>query len=385
MSDLSLYLSPVAAYSLTENSLGQQVHIHNDKGFPDLDKPGVALVYVPEYRRSLLNFNAKNNETFRQQFYSMYSGDAWSEFKLYDLGTINPGERIEDTYFAVARVIEECAKKNIIVALVGGSQDLTLACYQGYEKLEQMINICSIDAKLDVGSPEEEIDASKFVSQLLLQRPCYLFNYAVVGVQRPLVPRKEVDLFGNLYFDICRLGAFNDDFKRAEPHLRNSDLIVVDFDSIKSGDTDSNVYKQPNGFRADQICKIMHYSGLSDKLSSIAITNLNPDQNENASMLCAQMLWYFIDGYAQRVGDFPVGSKSNYKKFYVSIDDLGDELVFYKSNKSNRWWLEVQYPSGKENLYMRHQLVPCNADDYEQALQNAIPDLWWQTLQKLTT
>ena len=234
MSDLSIYLSPVVDYTLTENSLGENIDIHNETGFPSLDKAGVALVYVPEFRRATFDVTKKFNEDFRQQLYDLNGGDSWSEFKVYDLGTINPGERIEDTYFAVARVIEECAKKNIVVALIGGSQDLTLACYQGYEKLEQMINICSIDAKLDVGSPEMEVNSSAFVSQLLLQRPCYLFNYAVVGMQRPLVPRKELELFGNLYFDICRLGAFNDDFKRAEPHLRNSDLIVIDFESIKA-------------------------------------------------------------------------------------------------------------------------------------------------------
>jgi hypothetical protein len=145
------------------------------------------------------------------------------------------------------------------------------------------------------------------------------------------------------------------------------------------------VYKEVNGFRADQICKIMHYSGMSDKLSAIAVLNLDPAQNDNASSLLAQMIWYFIDGYSQRVGDFPIGSKSAYKKFYVHLEDFEDDLIFYKSNRSDRWWLEVKYPAGKEKAYERHHLVPCNSADYENALKNEIPDLWWQTLQKLST
>jgi hypothetical protein len=28
-------------------------------------------------------------------------------------------------------------------------------------------------------------------------------------------------------------------------------------------------------------------------------------------------------------------------------------------------------------------MVPCDKDDYEKAMKNEIPDLWWKTYQKL--
>ncbi len=383
MSDISIYLNPVSEIEFKENTLGSLIEKHDEFGFPEFRKPGIALVYVPEYRNSNKEISG-SNELFRRKFYNLEEGDAW-DFAIYDLGTVLPGERIDDSYFALSKIVEECVKKEVIPLIIGGSQDLIMAIYKGFEKLEQMINICSIDSKLDVGDPETELSSEAYVSHLLLQRPCYLFNYSVVGVQRPYANRREMELFNQLYFDVCRLGAFNDNFKIAEPHLRNSDLIHIDMEAIKGVESDPSVYGVPNGFKADQICKIMHYAGLSDKLSSIAILNVNPDQNGNASALIAEMIWYFMDGYSQRVGDFPVGSKSAYKKFYVHLDDFEDDLVFYRSNKSDRWWMEVKYPSGKEKLYNRHQLVPCNSEDYENALKNNIPDLWWQTLQKLTT
>ncbi len=383
MSDLSIYLSPVELIKSSPGKIGEHIQLHDEHGFPEFRKPGVAIIYVPEYRNSN-SLDPGVNDTFRNHFYSLNIGEGW-DFELYDLGTILPGERIEDTYFALSKVIETCVKRDVIPFIVGGSQDLVVACYKGYEHLEQMINICAIDKQLDVGDPEEQFHSEGFVSHLLLQRPCYLFNYAVVGIQRPYVTSREMDLFGNLYFDVCRLGSFNDDFKRAEPHLRNSDLITVDFTSVKSSDSDVNAYDSPNGFRADQICKVMHYAGISDKLTSVGVFNLNSNQSDNASRLVAEMVWYFVDGYNQRVGDFPVGSKTNYKKFYVHLEDFEDDLVFYKSNRSERWWLEVKYPSGKDKLYSRHQLVPCNSEDYDAALKNNIPDLWWRTLQKLST
>ena len=35
------------------------------------------------------------------------------------------------------------------------------------------------------------------------------------------------------------------------------------------------------------------------------------------------------------------------------------------------------------NKYERHQLVPCDYDDYKKAMNNEIPNLWWKTYQKL--
>ena len=81
---------------------------------------------------------------------------------------------------------------------------------------------------------------------------------------------------------------------------------------------------------------------------------------------------------------FPIGSKKNYVKFHVHMDDFKDDLVFYKSDKSGRWWLEVKYPAGESGKYERHQLIPCNKEDYEGAMENNIPNLWWRTLQKLS-
>ena len=124
-------------------------------------------------------------------------------------------------------------------------------------------------------------------------------------------------------------------------------MLSVDFKSIKNGDSDSLRYKNTNGFKSDQICQIMKYAGMSDKMSCVNILDVDPKQSRSASNLLAQMIWYFADGMAQRVGDFPIGNKLNYKKFHVGLEDFEEDLVFYKSDKSARWWLEVSYPTGE--------------------------------------
>jgi arginase family enzyme len=381
MKDISIYFQPLEALS-GEGEITSSLVAHDEVGFPEINEKGIAIIYVPEYRRSAQKIDGSNIE-FRKELAEFHIGDNWS-FKLYDLGMIKPGNSVEDTYFALGQVVEELMKNDVIPFIIGGSQDLLMACYKGFEGLERMMNICAIDSALDVGEPNEELSSNGFVSHLLMQRPCYLFNYATIGVQRLLVRQKEMDLFEKLYFDICRLGTFNDAPRLAEPFLRNSDLLSIDFKSVRNSDSDPSVYDNVNGFRADQLCQVMKYAGLSDKMSCVFLSEVNPQQSKAASNLIAQLIWYFADGVANRVGDFPIGSKVSYKKFYVSMDDFEDDLVFYKSDKSERWWLEVKYPAGQESKYNRHHLVPCDQDDYQAALKNEIPNLWWKTLQKLS-
>ncbi len=383
MKDISIYFQPVDFNEIVPGTIGADVLIHDDKGFPELSTNGVAIFYVPEFRNSNIPENHQYRDIFRYQFYNLFPGDNW-DFSIYDLGIIIPGETVNDTYFALSQVISELIKNNIVPYIVGGGHDLTMACYRGFESLEQMINICTIDYRLDLGEPNDEISSSGFISHLLMQRPCYLFNYSSVGIQRPFISKKEQELFNKLFFDICRLGQINDDYKVVEPFLRNSDLLTIDFNSIQNVHSDSSLYNNSNGLNSQQICQISKYAGLSDKMSCVGVFDINPNQSENASSLLAQMIWYFIDGMSQRVGDFPIGSRKNYKKFHVDLEDFDDDLIFYKSDKSNRWWLEVKYQSEEKSKYDRHCLVPCSQDDYNNALKNHIPDLWWKTLQKLT-
>jgi len=383
MKDISIYFQSVDSIAVTDGALSASVQIHDENGFPDLSKKGVAIFYVPEFRNSKQNANLSQNDFFRSELYQLFPGDNWS-FSIYDLGTIVPGETVSDTYFAVSQVIAELVKNDIVPYIIGGSHDLTMACYKGFESLEQMINICAVDYRLDIGEPSVEIASDGFVSHLLMQRPCYLFNYSCIGVQRPFVAKKELDLFSKLYFDVCRLGELNSDHKVAEPFLRNSDILTVDFNSIKNSESDALVYINPNGLYAEQICQISKYAGLSDKMSCVGVFDVDPNQSITSNRLLAQMIWYFIDGVSQRVGDFPIGSRKGYTKFHVHLEDFDDDLVFYKSDKSNRWWLEVKYQAEEHSKYDRHCLVPCAQDDYDNSLKNVIPDLWWKTLQKLS-
>jgi hypothetical protein len=95
------------------------------------------------------------------------------------------------------------------------------------------------------------------------------------------------------------------------------------------------------------------------------------------------MIWYLLDGYFARKGDYPVADKSDYTKYRVMLKNNKYELLFYKSNKSDRWWMDVPYPPDKTLKFERHHFVPCTYNDYLTACNDEMPDRWWNTYQKL--
>jgi hypothetical protein len=162
-------------------------------------------------------------------------------------------------------------------------------------------------------------------------------------------------------------------------------MISVDVSAIRFSDAPGNGNATPNGFYGEEVCQIVRYGGLSDKLTSIGFYELNPrlDKNGQTSHLVAQMIWYLIDGYYNRFHDFPFREENHYTTFRVPITDHKEELVFYKSRKSDRWWMEIPLQSEKKIKYHPHYLVPCSYRDYQAACNNDIPDRWWMVYQKL--
>ena len=381
--DFSIYLHPCNEnkQEFSDNLIENKIIEYQEGRFPNIKKNSIALISIPENRGEDDYINDKPYN-FQKELYKLYWKKNW-DFDLYNLGHIIPGKTKNDSFIALAEVMSGLLKKGCLPFIIGGSQDLTLAMYNAYEKLEQTINTCTIDYSLDIGDINSEANSNGFLSHLLMKRPCYLFNHSNIGLQAPYVDSKELSLFEKLYFDSCSLGDFNADFRKAEPHLRNADLISFDFKSIRKSET-NYINSNVNGFYADQACQISHYSGISDKLTSIGVFNYNSEfETIEANKIIAEIIWYFLNGFSSRKNDYPIGTKKNYTQFSVNLEKINECIVFYKSDKSTRWWMEVPFPPIKGSKYDRHYLVPCDKDDYNKAMKNEIPNLWWKTYQKL--
>jgi len=389
--DISIYFEPVKlkGYHHSGHSrrkmMGDVVTAFTQPNdFPSLDDADLAIIGVGEERNAVFNKGCGlAPEAIRKELYKLLQGNF--TLKLVDLGNIMVGHTISDTYFALTTVIAELLDRNIVPIILGGSQDLTFAQYKAYEKLGRIINIAGVDSQFDLGTSDEILTSRSYMSHIILQQPNYLFNYTNLGFQTYFVDQQAITLMKNLYFDTYRLGMVRANMEEVEPMVRNADMISVDIGSIRASDAPGNAHASPNGFYGEEICQIMRYAGLSDKLTSLGIYEINPrlDRQSQTAQLSAQMIWYFIDGYYSRKGDFPPDKKNDLVKYTVTMKDFKDEVIFYQSRKSERWWMEVPIRSKHRERYERHHLVPCSYPDYEIACQNALPDRWWQTYQKL--
>jgi len=385
------YFSPVnvsnfsAAKNYTDASYGKVIETFtNEDSFPSLENVQLAIVGVQEDRGAVDNEGcALAPDYIREALYKLYQGNYSA--KIVDLGNIKKGNTIDDTYFAVADVLGQLLRKNIVPIVIGGSQDLTYCQYLAYQKMEQTINIVSIDSAFDIGDGEKQLNSQSYLSKIILHKPNILFNYSNAGYQTYFVQQNEIDLMDKLYFDAHRLGHLRKNIEDIEPIVRNADVVTFDISCVRNSDAPGNSNASPNGFYGEEACQITRYAGMSDKLSCIGFYEVNPafDVNKQTSHLVAQMIWYFIDGFYSRKKDYPIADKTEYTKYRVSLKDHEHEIVFYKSNKSDRWWMDVPYPVNHKIKFERHHMVPCSYSDYETACRDEMPDKWWQTYQKL--
>lgn len=365
--------------------LGQQMSIYvNENNFPDLEGIDLVILGVEEERAAVDNGGcADAPDAIREYLYRLFPHH--DRLHIADLGNIKPGFEVPDTYFALSTVVEYLVSKKIVPIILGGSQDLTYANYMAYEHLGRIINIASVDPSFDFGESAQEMSSQAYLSSIVLHQPNFLFNYTNIGYQSYLVDQESVSLMRNLFFDAHRLGVVNQDIEEVEPMVRNADMVSIDLSAIRFSDAPGNGNASPNGLYGEELCAITRYAGMSDKLSSIGFYEMNPslDQRGQTAHLVAQAIWYFIEGYYNRVHEFPFQSEEACVRYIVNTEEGLDDIVFLKSRKSDRWWMEVNCSETAKEKYSRHFLVPCSYRDYEIACNNDIPDRWWQAYQKL--
>ena len=380
------FLSPVENVVLAHNQLlpkqsfGKNISIHSEKeGIPDLDEVKIAIVGVDETRNASIKSKEKLNiSDIRVELYKLFLGN-WNT-KIVDLGDIKPGETVNDTYFALTKLVEMLVSKNIIPIIIGGSQDLCYSIYRGFDKLSQMVNMVSVDSRFDFGIANELISSQSYMSKIIVDKPNNLFNFSNIGYQTYYNAQEEIDLMEKLFFDAYRLGEVINDVTIVEPVMRDADIVSIDMASVKGSELGNVPYASPNGFDGREICAIARYAGISDRVSVFGMFECH--NTFQFSQLIAQIMWYFIEGINFRKKDYPFTKDEDYDKYIVPID--GEELYFYKSNISGRWWMEMPQIKKINNKLKRHALLPCVHQDYVDACNNLIPERWWKALKKIT-
>lgn len=379
------YLDPVSIEKPPEylingsNIFGKNIDIHTpDNQNWNINQYNLILLGVPEDRNSFNKGASLAPDKIRAQLYQLNKHD--KNIKILDLGNLKQGNTFTDTYFALKEVIETLLMNNVVVLLIGGTQELTLAAFQAYEAIKPSINLATIDRTIDLIKESVKTTAESYLTEILLKKR-RLFKYCNIGHQVYLTDKRNLDLINKLYHDAFRLGEVRANISIVEPYVRDTDMISFDISAVRQSDAPAFYNPSPSGFTSEEACQLARYCGISDMVSLFGLFEVNPkfDNRLQTSNLAAQVLWYFIDGLTNRNIEIPSGENSNFKTFIVGNTDVFQEITFYKSLISERWWMEVPNPKDTKPV-----IISCSYSDYLTACEQEVPNLWWKSFQKLS-
>lgn len=370
----------VLAFSelLPPQALGKNIFKHTEKkGLPVFANATIAIFGVLESRNAFEKKPEKLNvDEIRIQLYRLMTGN-WNS-TILDIGDVEEGDTVEDTYFVVKEIVAGLLEENIIPVIIGGTQDITFPTYRAFDKIRNMVNLVSIDSRFDFGEDEELISSHSYMSKIITDKPNNLFNFSNIGYQSYFNAQEEIDLMERLFFDAYRLGDMAANIGLAEPVLRSAHIVSLDLRAIRASEMGLNKNFSPNGFTGREICAIARYAGISDKVSLFGI--YEGENSLQAFQMIAQIIWYFIEGISFRIKEFPSSKSEDFTKFTVPTDT--EELIFYKSHVTERWWVEVPSILPEHTKTNSAALLPCTEEDYLDACNQNIPERWFKAYRK---
>lgn len=335
-------------------SLGQQI-VFFQKDLPDLKKVKIALIGTDEASANAVRM-------------ALYSYAApFTDGAIADLGNLRKADTAQ-----LVSVIYELITGKIVPVLIGGSNDLARAQFLAYQEAKAVVNWTSIDEVfrfmatleplVDIGHP-------------------MLFHYALIGSQAHLMPPSVQKMLEKNNFEVYRLGRSRTALEETEPILRDADLLSFHLNALKNCEAPGVHNPSVSGFFLEEACQLTRYAGMSDKLTSFGVYGLETakDINGVTAQSSAQLIWYFLDGFFNRKGDYPVSFKG-LTEYVVDMPEFNYQLTFWKSTFTGRWWLQV--PIDIKRKHQRHRLIPCSFQDYQAACRQELPDRFFRAFKR---
>ncbi len=385
--DLNGYFDPVSLerpeFEILENkeSFSHHISIHTpDQPIRDLYNHQVAIIGIPVDTNGLIKGSREAPDLVRSRLYQLRK--MARNLKIYDLGNIKNGTNINDTYYAIRDVLLELIENGLTAILLGGSQDLSRGALLALEKQEGLHHILTVDSMLDFTSQEDPVNSRNYLGPIVERGSGLRFGYTNLGHQAYFVAAHQMEKMDQFYLESIRLGEARKNIQSAEPLIRDSRFIGIDLGSVRQSDAPGASIPSPNGFTGEELCQISRYAGLSEQVGIMGFFEFGPsrDPQGQTAHLVAQAVWYFLEGYSHRIPENPVDTPEHIKKFIVTLNAAGHDIVFHKSTLSERWWMEIPV---KNSVTGTNFFVSCSYEDYQQACNQEIPDRWWRFLHRL--
>lgn len=381
--DLTIFFNALDEFafadSLETESWHQNITIYTEV-FPDWQKFDIVLIGVPEERGTPTNMGtSKAPLEVRKKLYQLKKGA--KPYRIADLGDLRCGMTLEDTYFRIREVCEIIMQSGVIPILIGGSHDLDYGLYLAHQHLPMRVSLLNIDASLDMYDTNSYSMSERHIHEILVHEPNYLFTFSHLAYQSYLTSPHDLAILEKLYFDAYRLGQLRENMEEVEPLIREANMMSFDISAIKRADAPGNANNFAFGLTAEEACQICWYAGLNEKMASVGFFEYNPayDQRHQTAEVVATMIWYFVEGFYHRKKETDFTDKMYTKYVVPVIENPAHDIVFYKNNFNEKWWMEVPYPNKPD----KHSIVPCSYQDYQLASNGEVPQRWISRYAKL--
>jgi formiminoglutamase len=334
--------------------------------FPDWRTADLAIIGLDEWRGSATGPPAADyhgaNEV-RQRFYQLQKGTG--VLRLVDLGNLRPGLSLEDTYQRLREIVGALLEVNTVPLLLGGSHDLDYGQFLAYESLDRPVSFAVVDSRPDMAAPSSLVPAEdSHLRRLLVHEPNFVFSFAHLGHQQYLTPPEVLVALEKLHFETMSVGEIRTDKRMAEPLVRQADFMSVDLSALRWQDAPGYYPANPFGLSNEDATQLCWYAGHNGYRA-------DHDPHGLAAATLATMLWYFIEGFYHRRPETGFGT-FRFLTYTVVLPGTPDKLVFYKSRRADKWWMEVESLGDSEVK----RVVPCTYEDYMHASQGDLPQRW---------
>ena len=326
--------------------------------------------------------NTESATAVRKQLYKLKRLELAAD--IIDIGNFKFNYQPK-AYESLGFVLSELLSANFYPIIINGRQDITFAQYLAFTYLKNYVNLATFDARIDFDLKEHDtITADNYLQKVFMYTPSYLFSCNNIGYQSYFTDNDILDFYEKLFFEAQRIGDVRANINDLEPVLRNVHFTSWDLSSIRQSDCPGTLNPSPNGFYGEECCLLSRYAGLSSNMRSIGFYNYLPekDRDNQSAMLCAQMIWYYVEGFNNRYPESPAENKDEFTKFITSIENNAYQIVFYKSPRTDRWWMEI--PITDKELGTEPFIIPCSYNDYLTATREEVPDRWLFAVKKMS-
>lgn len=353
--DSSFDLSPLGSFSTYQ--YGQQLLLHQT-GQEQWKKATIALIGYGK---------GEAYQAVREALGGLSAN--FKKGQVVDLGLVKPD------LLPLTELLDSLMQHGIFPLVIGEQSNILLAQLRAFEQRAERVALALVDAQLDYTLEGEKgllNGLLGFTPQLLQQLTC-------IGSQSYLTNPAAVSHLQNQQVNIHRLGQIVAQIEEVEPMVRQVDLAGFSLKAVRAADVPALLPRNPNGLTAAQACRLIRYMSMSDQLTSLCLYDWQPQQEDygQTALLTAQLIWFAVEGFFARVYEWPVQQK-HLLAYVVDNKLLDAAITFYKSQKSNRWWVAIP-----EQFKAEQPLIACSYADYKMACEGELPERLLQAIARL--